>query len=142
MEKPDSRITEFIRQHHVLTMATSLDNRPWCANCFYTYLEDENAFVFTSDEDTRHMREATKNKAVSGSIVLETETIGKIQGIQFEGLLEKPAEAFYGKYKIAYLKRFPYAIVSTSPIWVVFINHIKFTDNRLGFGKKLVWKKE
>lgn len=123
-------------------MATSFEGRPWCANCFYTYLEDEHTLVFTSDEDTRHMQEAAKNQVVAGSIVLETETIGKIQGIQFEGLLEKPSEAVFGKYKIAYLKRFPYAIVSTSPFWVIFLNHIKFTDNRLGFGKKLIWKKE
>jgi uncharacterized protein YhbP (UPF0306 family) len=142
MEKPDTKIVDFIRKHHVLTLATSVSNRPWCANCFYTYLEDENVLVFTSDEDTRHMQEASKNSDVAGSIVLETEAIGKIQGVQFEGSLIKPSETLVGKYKRAYLRRFPYAIISNSPIWAVVLNHIKFTDNRLGFGKKLIWKKE
>lgn len=142
MERPDSRIIEFIRKHHVLTMATSVSDRPWCANCFYTYLEEENALVFTSDEETRHLQEALLNRHVAGSIVLETETIGKIQGVQFEGLLIKPEESEKSKFKIAYLKRFPYAIVSNSPIWAIGLTHIKFTDNRLGFGKKLIWKKD
>ena len=142
MEKPDTRIIEFIIKHHVLTMATSTSDGPWCANCFYAYLEDENVLIFTSDEDTSHMQEAVSNPHVSGSIVLETETIGKIQGIQFEGLLKKSTESAFGKYKTTYLKRFPYAIISSSPIWVIVLCHIKFTDNRLGFGKKLIWKKE
>ncbi len=123
-------------------MATSISDRPWCANCFYTYLEEENALVFTSDEETRHLQEALANINVAGSIVLETETIGKIQGIQFEGTLVKPDETLRSKFKKAYLKRFPYAIVSNSPFWGVALTHIKFTDNRLGFGKKLIWKKE
>ena len=142
MEKPEKRIINFIQKHHVLTMATSISDRPWCVNCFYTYLENENALIFMSDEGTRHMQEASVNSNVSGSIVLETETIGKIQGIQFEGLLVKPSETTVGKYKKAYLKRFPYAIVSNSPVWAILLTHIKFTDNRLGFGKKLIWKKE
>lgn len=142
MERPDSRIIEFIRKHHVLTMATSVSDRPWCANCFYTYLEEENALVFTSDEETRHLQEALLNRHVAGSIVLETETIGKIQGVQFEGLLTKPEESEKSKFKMAYLKRFPYAIVSNSPIWAIGLTHIKFTDNRLGFGEKLIWKKD
>jgi len=142
MEKPDNRIIEFIKKHHVLTMATSTSDGPWCANCFYAYLNDEDTLIFTSDENTRHMQEAVLNPNVAGSIVLETETIGKIQGIQFEGILLKPQESFLGKYKKAYLLRFPYAIISSSPIWTIALTHIKFTDNRLGFGKKLIWKKE
>jgi uncharacterized protein YhbP (UPF0306 family) len=80
------------------------------------------------------------NPKVAGSIVLETEIIGKIQGIQFGGsLLNK--DDLPGKYKKAYIKRFPYAIIGNSPIWVLELNYIKFTDNLLGFGKKLIWEK-
>jgi len=45
----DKRIIRFFRKHHVLTIATSNENEPWCASCFYVYLEEENAVVFTSD---------------------------------------------------------------------------------------------
>ncbi len=142
MEKPDTKIIEFIKKHHVLTLATALGGKPWCANCFYAYLEEENSLVFTSDEETRHIQEAAKNPEVAGSIVLETEIIGKIQGIQFEGLMLNLTEKTIGAYKRCYLKRFPYAVISNSPIWAIELTLIKFTDNRLGFGKKLIWKKE
>ncbi len=141
MEKPDHKIIEFIRKHHVLTLATVRDNTPWCANCFYCYLEDENMLVFTSDNETRHISEAAKNENVAGSIVLETEIVGKIQGIQFEGKLFKPEDELGNKSKTAYLKRFPYAILDNSPVWVLEMVNIKFTNNLLGFGKKLIWKK-
>ncbi len=141
MEKPDRRIIEFIRKHHVLTLATSYMNIPWCANCFFAYMEDENMLIFTSDDDTRHIREVVNNPIVAGSIVLETEVIGKIQGIQFEGKIFKPEASTIGKYRSIYMKRFPYAVILNSPIWILELNYIKFTNNKLGFGKKLIWKK-
>jgi hypothetical protein len=53
---PDKKIIEFIKKHHVLTLATAEENQPWCSNCFYAYLEKENLFCFTSDEHTRHVQ--------------------------------------------------------------------------------------
>jgi len=140
--KPEKRITEFIRQHHVLTLATSANGKPWCANCFYAYLEDHNMFVFTSDENTRHIQEVKINPEVSGSIVLETKIIGKIQGIQFTGLLFMPGDELFTSAKCAYLRRFPFAALMNTTLWVLKINYIKMTDNRLGFGKKLIWEEK
>lgn len=141
MEQPDKRINSFIKKHHVLTLATEYNNKPWCANCFYTYLDSEQMLIFTSEENTRHIVEILKNPCVSGSIVLETKVIGKIQGIQFEGLVINPNEKQEKKFKMHYLSRFPFAILKPASIWGIELHHIKFTDNRLGFGKKLIWKK-
>jgi uncharacterized protein YhbP (UPF0306 family) len=33
-------------------------------------------------------------------------------------------------------------VLSGTPVWIVEITYTKFTDNRLGFGKKLVWEKD
>jgi uncharacterized protein YhbP (UPF0306 family) len=41
----------------------------------------------------------------------------------------------------AYLRRFPVAALMETRLWMVELTHIKMTDNRLGFGKKLVWEK-
>ena len=135
----DSRIIRFFRKHHVLTIATTVDNEPWCANCFYVYLEEENALVFTTDIDTRHGKEFIKNPNVAGSVVLETMVIGKIRGIQFQGIVSEPGEEMLSKAKRAYLKRFPPAILMDTHLWIVSLTYIKMTDNRLGFGKKLIW---
>ena len=135
----DNKIVTFFRKHHVLTVATSIGNEPWCANCFYVYMESENALVFTSDADTRHGKEFIQNKLVAGSVVLETNIIGKIQGIQFQGIVTEPAGELLEKSKRAYLRRFPVAALMNTHLWIVKLTHIKMTDNRLGFGKKLIW---
>jgi uncharacterized protein len=141
MERPEKKIVDFIKQHHVLTLATSQENQPWCANCFYAYLEDENMLIFTSDEETRHIAEIRLNPEVAGSIVLETSVVGKIQGIQFGGTMGKPEGDLAKKSNFAYLKRFPFAVLMDTSLWVLKLNYIKMTDNRLGFGKKLIWKR-
>ncbi len=136
----DRRIIEFINEHHVLTLATSLENEPWCANCFYVYLEKENAFVFTSDMNTKHIQDSLQQALVAGSVVLETNSIGKIRGLQFQGEMVKLENGYLNAAKKAYLKRFPVAMLMKTTLWAVKPALLKFTDNRLGFGKKLLWK--
>lgn len=141
MDKVDKRIIEFINKHHVLTLSTSRNNIPYSANCFYVYFEDENMLVFTTDHKTKHAQDAVENQMVSGSIVLETNVVGKIQGVQFQGKMYEPEEELLKKVKAKYLKRFPVAMLMKTNLWVVELSFLKFTDNRLGFGKKLIWEK-
>jgi len=135
----DKRITSFFRKHHVLTISTSVNNEPWCANCFYVYIAEANALVFTTDHETRHGKEFLINNLVAGSVVLETSVIGKIRGIQFQGIVSEPQGDLAEKARKAYLKRFPVAMLMETHLWIVELTHIKMTDNRLGFGKKLIW---
>ncbi len=138
----DKRIVKFINKHHVLTLATCFENEPWCANCFYVYLEDLNQFVFTSDDSTKHIQDVLTQDIIAGSIVLETSVIGKIRGIQFQGKIWKPEKQLLKKVKTAYLKKFPIAMLMKTSLWVVEPSLLKFTDNRLSFGKKLIWRKK
>ena len=137
----DRQIIKFFRKHHVLTIATTVNDEPWCATCFYVYLEEENALVFTTDLSTRHGQEFLKNSLVAGSVALETKIIGKIQGIQFQGIVSEPGGEMIEKAQKAYIRRFPVAMLIDTHLWVVTLTCIKYTDNRLGFGKKLIWNK-
>lgn len=141
MNKIDDRIVKFIRKHHVLTLATCSENKPWCCNCFYAYNEELNFFVFTSDFETRHIKEAVENINVAGSIVLETSIVGKIQGVQFSGQMYLPENEKADLAAKTYYSRFPFAVAMKTVFWVLEPGFIKFTDNRLGFGKKLIWSK-
>ena len=138
----DRRVIKFFKKHHVLTVATSSGKEPWCANCFYVYMEEENAFVFTTGPETRHGQEFTVNPSVAGTVVLETKLIGKIRGIQFQGIVSKPSGNIEIKARTAYLKRFPPAALMDTHLWVLSLTKIKMTDNRLGFGKKITWPPE
>ncbi|HSO88999.1 MAG TPA: pyridoxamine 5'-phosphate oxidase family protein [Draconibacterium sp.] len=142
MNHPEKRVVDFIKEHHVLTLATCVENNPWCANCFYVYLEEENCFVFTSDDATKHVQDVLVNSNVAGSVVLETSIVGKIQGIQFRGIMTVPENELASKSKAAYLKKFPFAILMKTSLWIVQVDYIKMTDNRLGFGKKIIWEND
>ena len=99
-------------------------------------------FVLLSDLGTKHVDDMQKQKNVAGAIALETKMIGRIRGIQFTGQIEKLKEEELKMSKRAYLKAFPYAIFKKTIVWGLKIDYLKMTDNRLGFGKKLIWKNE
>ena len=135
----DERITRFIAKHNVLTLATVGEGgEAWVANCFYAYDRKRNLFIFTSDSATRHGAEMAHNPRVALSVVRETRIVGCVQGAQIVGNA-RPAD---DEAHHTYINRFPYAVVAPLTLWMVEPTLIKFTDNTLGFGKKLIWQKE
>lgn len=124
-----------------MTLATCKSKQTWCCNCFYAYREDIGGFVFTSDDHTRHVQEFLTNPLVSASVVLETKIVGMIQGVQMTGRVSKPEGDLLKKCRSRYLRRFPYAVLMETTLWLFEPDYIKMTDNRLGFGKKLIWEK-
>ena len=124
----DKRIEGFIAEHHVLTLATATPNgEPYCCNAFYAYDKASGAFIFTTDLSTHHGKMMAENERVAASILLETRTVGKIQGLQITGKV-KPA---IDGDKMRYIKDFPYAVVADLSLWRLEAEMMKFTDNRL-----------
>lgn len=144
----DSRILDFIGEHHVLTVACasrgSADGAPelWCANAFYVFDVQEEGFIITSEAKTRHAQLFLENPQVTGSVVLETEEVGKIRGLQFAGTVRRCDGGLFDRCRLKYLKRFPYAVFKGGEVWLISLDRVKYTDNRLGFGKKLLWKRD
>ena len=118
MSKRLSKIVSFVQEHHVLSLATKSVEELSVCSLFYVYDEDSRCFIVASSEDTLHMKHIRKDPNVAGNILLETESIGRIQGLQFRGKFVILQEE---KLKILYFKE---------------VNFLKLTDNRLGFGKK------
>ena len=132
----DAKIEDFIRKHHLLTLATN-GERLWCCSMFYAYDLESVSFIVASDEDTEHMSHVAHNCNVAGTVALETKTVGKIQGVQYAGVMQSCPEPL----KHLYFKAFPYARVMNPTLWRIRIDEIKMTDNTLGFGKKIMWKR-
>lgn len=135
----DKKIERFISRHHVLTLATATaDGAPYCCNCFFAYDPATAAFIFTTDPKTHHGEMMLSNSRVAASIVLETRTVGKIQGLQITGDIKQAKDGD----KALYIKSFPYAIVADLHLWRLEADFFKLTDNTLGFGKKLIWQRQ
>ena len=137
MDKNLQKIEDFIAQHHVLTLATSVDNAVRACSLFYAYDLSSRSFIVASSEDTLHIQQIQKNPKVAGNILLETEEVGNIQGLQFRGIFKEIEDA---KLTTLYFKTFPYALALRPKLWQIKVDYFKLTDNRLGFGKKLIWQ--
>lgn len=125
----------------MLSIATVSESGPWCASCFYAWDEENNNLVITTDPATRHGEEFRSNPSVAGTIALETMRIGRIRGAQFTGTVSEPEGEELSRARKIYLRRFPYAALADLHLWIITLQHIKLTDNRLGFGKKIIWQK-
>ncbi len=135
----DSKIVKFIGRHHVMTLATlDSDGAPYCCNAFYGYDEQRQVLVFASNHDTAHAQQMVRDSRVAASIVLETKVVGKLQGLQISGRVVEGDD----KDRECYIGAFPFAAVAPLTLWRLELEFVKLTDNRLGFGKKIIWRRE
>ncbi len=138
----DQKIQLFIKEQKNLTLCTSIDDTPYCANCFYAFLHDNYFLVFKSNRNTMHITNALVNNKVAGTILPDISKIGIIKGIQFTGRLIVLADSeFLEKAKRNYYSQHPFALPMPGELWGVELHSIKMTDNKLGFGKKLLWER-
>ncbi len=138
MPKTLEKIERFLAKHHLLSLATSADNVPQSASLFYAYDADKVAFIVASETKTEHIRNVLLNDTVSGTVALETDEVGKIEGIQFKARMYRVTH----KEGALYFKTYPFAKVMNPELWCIELWNMKLTDNRLGFGTKLFWQRE
>ena len=138
----DERIISFFKLHTNLTLAVSENDSPYCANCFYSFAEKKNLLIFKSNLDTTHISIALKNDKVAGTIIPDSLDKIRIQGVQFTGKISQAKEDDLTTAKNSYYKKYPFAIAFAGELWTIELHSIKFTDNKFGFGKKLLWSKD
>jgi len=138
MNKDLQKITSFLKQHHVMSLATCAEDMLSVCSLFYAYDETTVSFVVASNEETTHIQHIKQNQNIAGNILLETKTVGKIQGVQFFGEFIKPESE---KLKEIYFKAFAHAKIMKPKLWQIKVNYFKMTDNRFGFGKKIIWER-
>lgn len=136
----DKKIIKFIESHHLLALATVGSNgSPYSASAFYAFSAKTERLTFSTDPTTIHGENITKEDRVSAIIALETKVVGKVQGVQIVGRVVECE----GSDRLSYIAKFPYAAAIPSlHLWSIEPIMIKLTDNRLGFGKKLIWNRE
>ena len=136
----DDRIIDFLSNNHLLSLATSKENIPHACNCYYVYDQTQQVLIFSSDSKTKHANHFLDNPNVSASISKDNIDYKKIQGIQLTGvvhLIQKNLD----RYTEVYSNKFPFAKNMPLSLWFLEIISVKMTDNNLGFGNKINWKK-
>ena len=131
-----NKIAFFINEHHVLSLATTDGKELSACSLFYSYIKEELAFIVASSDNTTHIQHIKKNNTIAGNILLETKSVSKIQGLQFRGEMSVLEDL---ELSNAYFNDFPHAKLMHPKLWKIKVNYFKMTDNRLGFGKKIIW---
>ena len=136
----DDRIIDFLSNNHLLSLATSKENIPHACNCYYVYDQTQQVLIFSSDSKTKHANHFLDNPNVSASISKDNIDYKKIQGIQLTAVVH-PIQKDLDRYTEVYSNKFPFAKNMPLSLWFLEIISVKMTDNNLGFGNKINWKK-
>lgn len=138
-QESSNPIFTYLKKQHVLSLCCSFDGDIWCANCFYVFDEEKIAFYLMTSTESRHSNLMLNNHLVAGTVNGQPKNISLIKGIQYKGLISLLTEENKIDALSLYTKRFPIAKIKSLPLWKIEISELKFTNNVLGFGKKLDW---
>lgn len=135
-------ISKWLAKQHVVSWCVAKDGELWCANAFYIYDAQRVAFYLLSEETTRHGQMTGQQAPVAGTINGQPKTVALIRGVQFKGEIRLLSGDEADVKRALYVKRFPVARMLSAPVWELRLDELKFTDNTLGFGKKLHWLRD
>lgn len=132
-------IGRWLAKQHVVSWCVAKEDDLWCATAFYLYDPHRVVFYLLSEEHTRHAQMSGDRARIAGTINGQPKTVALIRGVQFTGEIRRLGEEESAEPRTRYNRRFPVARAMSAPMWEICLNEIKFTDNTLGFGKKLHW---
>ncbi|KIS45115.1 YhbP family protein [Kosakonia radicincitans] len=132
-------INRWLAKQHVVSWCVANRGELWCANAFYVYDAQKVAFYILSEDHTRHSQMTGLQAKVAGTVNGQPKTVALIRGVQFTGEIRRLEEEESEVPRAQYNRRFPVARVLSAPMWEIRLHELKFTDNTLGFGKKLHW---
>jgi hypothetical protein len=135
-------IVNFLEKQKCASIACIDGNgKPYCFNCFYAF-DKENAFLyFKSSADTFHIKLLMQNPPVSGTILESKLRVWAVKGIQFQGTLLPLHHTSAQEASTRYHSIYPFAIAMPGDVWSIQLHSIKMTNNKAGFGNKILWTK-
>jgi uncharacterized protein YhbP (UPF0306 family) len=83
----EKTIREYLPNVIHMSLATSLNNKPWVCEVHFAYDNELNLY-FRSTSNRRHSQEIAQNKMVAGNIVEQHSLSQKPRGVYFEGEAE------------------------------------------------------
>ena len=142
-----TRITAFLDEHVVMSLATAGPNGLHATNLFYA--RDHLALVWLSDPDTRHSRDLETQPDVAATVAADSADFRTIRGVQMHGLASRVGEAMERvrllallgmRYRfLASIKDAPQAIQAAyqkAQVYRLSPRDIVLIDNTKGFGHK------
>ncbi len=135
-------IDSFIQEHTCANISClDANGNPYSFSCFYAIDIKEALLYFKSSPDSNHAGFLLANPIVAGTILPDKLNKLQVKGIQLSGTVLKFDDTLAQHASLHYYKSHPMAMAMSGEIWTIKINWIKYTDNTLGFGKKIIWER-
>lgn len=136
----DKTIIQFLLNQNCATLCCiDAACKPYCFICFYALDSNKGILYFKSSANSQHAVIMKENPVIAGTVLPDKLNKLSVKGIQFEAeVLDCVASGVSDGMK-DYFKKHPLALLMPGELWALQINHIKMTDNTLGFGKKIIW---
>lgn len=140
------RIESLLREHHVMSLATSGPDGPWSAAVFYA--SDGLTLYFLSAPASRHVRDIEAHGRAAASIHRDVDDWRQIRGVQLEGTAQRIEGVERAAALARYAGKFPLvAQLSSAPREIAAAmsrvqwyrlspRRVRLVDNALGFGHR------
>jgi uncharacterized protein YhbP (UPF0306 family) len=140
------RIESFLREHHVMSLATSGPEGPWSAAVFYA--SDGLTLYFLSAPGSRHSRDIEASGRAAATIQRQIAEWREIRGLQLEGAAARIGGSERAAALLRYGDKFPLisqlasapreiaAAMARVEWYRLSPQRVRLVDNTLGFGHR------
>lgn len=135
-------VINFLSEQTCATICcTDEKGKPYCFSCYYGFNSENCLLYFKSSADAHHSLLLKGKPEIAGTVLPDKLNRLVTRGIQFQGevlsQLHPLAKDAYRKYH----EKYPMALAVKGEVFAILLNRINMTDSRLGFGKKINWKR-
>lgn len=99
------RVLEYLQAHHVVTLATFGDAKPWAAAVFY--VNEGFTMYWLSAPTSRHSFELARNPQVAATVQEDCSDWSKIKGVQMEGMAAEISRDEVKSVRTLYEDKYP-----------------------------------
>ncbi|MBI4986013.1 MAG: pyridoxamine 5'-phosphate oxidase family protein [Rhodocyclales bacterium] len=140
------RVEDYLRAHHVATLATTAAAGPWAAAVFYA--SAGTTLYFLSSPDSRHCRNLAQDARAAATVQADYSDWPEIKGVQLEGKVELLSGSEEEQARHLYAEKFPLVgKLGEAPAAIVKAlarvrwyrlapTRLWFIDNARGFGRR------
>ncbi len=143
---PSARALQYLREHHVASLATFGSDGPWAAAVFY--VSDRFDLYFLSSPTSRHCENIARDPRVAATEQQDYADWPEIKGLQLEGTASDLSGADEARALRLYGEKYPViGAISLAPLaivkalararWYRFVpKRVYFIDNSIAFGRR------
>ena len=135
-------VSRWLAKQHVVTWCVRHERELWCADAFSLFDAQTMLFHVEPEETARQAQVSAPGASLAGAVNGQPKTVALIRGVQFKGEIRRLEGQESEDARKAYNRRFPVARMLPAPVWEIRLDEVKFTDNTLGFGKKMHWLRD